>query len=206
MTRSPTWTVAKSGDAVNWRLHLGPFEVELGGLDGGFGGLDLRGTRPRRLLDVIELLGTYYALRHQCFIAVQILFVLEIVGLLLRQVALCLIERRLVVAVIDLEEQLAGLHRMAILVDLLEQIALHARMNLRIDEAQRGPDPFGVYRHVFLDDLGYEDGRRRRGRDGFMTSTQNDGDSDCDGRSVFSPWLGSDSRAPSTGRILGKIR
>ena len=95
-------------------------------------------------------------------------------------VSLRLVERRLVVAVVDLEEELAGFHRTAVVVDLLQEVPLHARPDLRIDETERRPDPFGEYRHVLLNDFGHQNRRCWRSRDGFMAGTSEEQDGRCD--------------------------
>jgi hypothetical protein len=82
-----------------------------------------------------------------------------------RQVTARFIERRSVLVVIDLEQQIAGFDRCAVGVLLANEVALHTRTNLRVDESFGRSDGFRVDRHVLLSDRSDLDFRgRRRGR------------------------------------------
>src|SRR5262249_23238892 len=82
----------------------------------------------------------------------------------LRQLAARLIERVLVRARVDGEEQVAGLHQRAFAVVLAHQVAGDPWADLGGHVAHRGADPLAVDRHVALDHRGHLDRRRRGGR------------------------------------------
>jgi hypothetical protein len=94
-------------------------QVELCLLDRRLIGLHLRRGRACGLRLVIEILPRNYRLLVEDCIAGEVKLVLLKLGLGLSKISERLIERGLIFAGIDLEQQLAGTHRIAILVVLL---------------------------------------------------------------------------------------
>ncbi len=66
----------------------------------------------------------------------------------------------------------------AILVDLLQDVAGYLGVDLRVYESFGGSDPIGIDRHVALDDTGNRDFRswRRRHRRRFLAAGRDDRD------------------------------
>jgi hypothetical protein len=143
-----------AGNARDRRGHLRPREVQLRLLDRGAGGLDGRLVGLVRLHRVVELLLADRALRGERRVARDVELGLDQRRLRLRQVAALLVQLRLELARVDLEEQLTGLDDVALLVVLGQEVALHLRADLGVDEAGRGADPLLVDGHVLLLDLG----------------------------------------------------
>ena len=152
-----------AGDPRDRRVDLRPSHVEARVLDGRLGSLHLSLARLCRLDGVVEFLLGRRALCRERLVFLDIELILLEGGLLLREVAEGLVERRLVGTIVDLEEELVRSHVRAVLVVLLEQIPLHARHDLGVHEADRRSHPLAVDRHVLLDGGRHEDvGRRRR--------------------------------------------
>jgi hypothetical protein len=124
-----------------------------------------------RLGGVVELLLAHRPLRDERRVSCDVQLVLPERSLLLCEVAERLVERGLVRPIIDLEEELAGLHVRAVLMVLLEQVSLHPGHDLRVHEAHGRSHRLGLDRHVLLDDGRHEDlGRGWRGRLGSLAS------------------------------------
>ena len=150
------------GDAVDWRRHLAPIIVQLRVLDRGFCRLHRRRRGVRRLIDVVVVLPADHLLLVEGLVPRDILLGLFVVSLLFREFAKCLIEGGFVLSIVYLEQQLAGLHMVAVRVILFQQVAGDLRINIRVDETFSRADPLGIDRHVFLDDGGDDYLRRRR--------------------------------------------
>ena len=116
----------------------------------------------RRLIDVIVVLPADHLLLVEGPVARNVLLGFFVLSLLFREFAQRLIEGGFVLSVVYLEQQLAGLHVVAIRVILFQQVAGDLRINIRVDETFSGADPLGIDRHVFLDDGDDDDLRRWR--------------------------------------------
>ena len=151
-----------AGDARDRRGHLGPAEIELGLLD-----LRLRRVHRRQvglvgLHRVVELLLADRALLGQRRVAGDVELGLHQIRLRLLQGAAPLVELRLELARVDLEQQLPALHHRPFLVGLGQQVALHLRTDDGVDVAAEGADPLLEDRHVLLHDLHHLHVHRRR--------------------------------------------
>src|SRR5262249_33195421 len=82
------------------------------------------------------------------------------VGLRLGEVAQGLVEVGLILARIELVEELARLHGRSLAIRLGEEVTLDLGPDLRVDGAVGGPDPFRARRDVLLHRLGDLDLRR----------------------------------------------
>src|SRR5262249_4895759 len=144
-----------------------PAEVQPRGLDRGRGGVDLRLRSTGSLDRILELFSADGASRFQRRVAPDVELVFFERRLLLLELAARFVERRAVCAVVDLEEQIARLHRRPVSVRLPKEVALDAGPHLRSDEPLSRPDRLRVDRHVALGDLSDDDlwdWRRRRHR------------------------------------------
>ena len=150
------------GDAVNRRSHLRPLLVELRGLDRRLGRRHRGRTGASRLGDVIEILAADHLLLVERRVFVEVLLVLLVVGLLLAKVAERLVERRLVLAIVYLEQQLAGVHLVTVPVVLLQQVAGDFRIDIRVYESFSGPHRLRIDGNVPLDNVSDHNFRKRR--------------------------------------------
>ena len=137
----------RAGDrrhARDGRLDLRPLEIEPRLFDRGARRIHLRGTARARLDRVVQLLLADGAFGRERCIARDVQLVLGQRGARTRELARRLVEGRLELAGIDLEEQIAFLHDAAVAIGLLEQIALDLGKDLGVHEAVGGSDPLRV--------------------------------------------------------------
>src|SRR5262249_58102426 len=81
-----------------------------------------------------------------------------------------LVEVRLVLARIELVEELTCLHGGAVAILLLEQVTLHLGADLRVDITVSGSDPLGGDGDILLADVGDQYLDRGRDRRGSLTA------------------------------------
>ena len=91
--------------------------------------------------------------RHSGFSLRQLRVRLRQLPLGLRKLPACLIQCRLERTRVDLEEKLAFLHESALYVSLVDQIAGHLGLDVRIDQPIQRADPFLVNWYILLNDL-----------------------------------------------------
>src|SRR5205085_6299720 len=122
-----------ASDAVDRSINSRPAEVQLRRFDGCRRRVDLRLRSTESLHRVIELFLADGAFCGERRVACNIELVLLERRLFSPELADALVERRLVLAVVDLEKQIACFERAAVGVGLSKKVTLHARAHLRVD-------------------------------------------------------------------------